>query len=509
MPGIFGRWAVVFVCGVALAGPELGARDFYVAPDGSPRGNGSRRRPWDIATALSHPVRVKAGDTIRLRGGRYAPDDTLVGSLRGEPGRPIVVRQMSHERATLDCIAITANQPGSDCLQIVGEHTWYWGFEIMNSSLTRWTNVTGSQADPRGIGVHSQGGPGTKLINLVIHDVGTTLFESQPSGIELYGTIAYNSGWDAPDRSHGPGFYIRNRSTSPAKLIRDNVLFQHFRQALQGYGSFHNVFSNFLVEGNVLFNNGIGRGGLHRNLMFGNSNSDHRNNAFVENYTYYASGNERGSNMFGQADGGCAGLTIRGNVFSQGPGRTAAEIHHCDEVTIADNHFYGKTSYSNGDGTIEVSNDSFRRHFPDNRYFGDGKPEPTDTLVVVRANQYEANRANIVVYNWSAECSVQADLSTLRIPFGARYELRNVRDYFGRGLRGVYRGQAITIPMSGWRVQQPLGDFQGELPATEPEFGAFVLTWRVAPWLSRRSRMLSAFDSPAQRFQVALACVTR
>ena len=88
--------------------------------------------------------------------------------------------------------------------------------------------------------------------------MGTTLFESQPSGIEIAGLIAYNSGWDGPDRSHGPGFYIRNRSDWPTKLIRDNIVFQHYRQALQGYGSFNNVFSNFLVEGNVLFNNGIG-----------------------------------------------------------------------------------------------------------------------------------------------------------------------------------------------------------------------------------------------------------
>ncbi len=508
MPGLIGRWAVMVVCGAALVGSELGARDFYVAPDGSPRGNGSRRSPWDVVTALAQPRRVQAGDTIRLLGGRYVPQETLVSSLQGAPGRPIVVRQMAGERATIDCVAITAKQPGSDCLRIVGAHTWYWGFEIMNSSTVRWTNVTGSTGDPRGIGLHSQAGPGTKLINLVIHDVGTTLFESQPTGIELYGMIAYNTGWDAPDRSHGPGFYIRNRSTSPTKLIRDNVLFQHFRQALQGFGSFNNVFSNFLVEGNVLFNNGIGRSGLHRNLMFGNSNADHRDNAFIENYTYYASGGGRGSNLFGQADGGCTGLTLKGNIFSQGPGRTAAEIHRCQEVAISDNHFYGKTSYSNADGKIDVSSESFRKHFPENRYFGDGEPEPKETLIQIRANQYEPNRAIIVVYNWGGGCSVRADLSQLDIPEGAQYELRSVRDYYGQGLRGPYRGRPIRIPMSGWPVRQPIGEFDGELPATEPEFGVFVLTWRVAPWLSHRGRMLSLFERAGPRNGSSLVCAT-
>ena len=343
---------------------------------------------------------------------------------------------------------------------------------------------------------HSQAGPGTKLINLVIHDVGTTLFESQPTGIELYGIIAYNTGWDAPDRSHGPGFYIRNRSTSPTKLIRDNILFQHFRQGLQGYGSFNNVFSNFLVEGNVLFNNGIGRNGLHRNLMFGNSNTDHRNNAFVENYTYYASGEGRGSNMFGQAVGGCTGLTLRGNVLSQGPGRTAAEVHRCDDVAISDNHFYGKTSYTSADGKVDASGESFRRLFPENRYFGAGEPEPKETLVQIRANQYEPNRATFVVYNWAGRCSVQANLWKLGIPEGAQYRLRNVRDYYGPGLRGRYTGRPIRIPMLGWPVQRPIGDFVGELPSTEPEFGVFVLTWRVKPWLRPRPTLSSMFHCP-------------
>ena len=41
-------------------------RHYYAAPDGSPTGNGSREKPWDIRSALS-AGRVRPGDTIWLR----------------------------------------------------------------------------------------------------------------------------------------------------------------------------------------------------------------------------------------------------------------------------------------------------------------------------------------------------------------------------------------------------------------------------------------------------------
>lgn len=286
-----GRILVLQIVLLAVASlfsaPGAFAAHYYVSPQGTAFGDGSPGRPWDIATAFAHPPEVLVGDTIWLLGGIYELPATLVSSLAGTEASPIIVRQAPNQRATLDCRLVTAAGPGVDCVRLGGRHTWYWGFEIMNSGAARWAAESGSQANPRGTGIHSQAGAGTKLINLVIHDVGLALFESQPSGIEIYGVIAYNSGWDAPDRSHGPGFYMRNRAAWPQKRLRDNIIFQHYRQGLQGYGSFRNVFSNFLVQGNIVFNNGVGRNGLHRNLMFGNDNTEHVQNIFLENFTYF------------------------------------------------------------------------------------------------------------------------------------------------------------------------------------------------------------------------------
>jgi hypothetical protein len=498
---IAGMAGFLFTLSFAWGAPAQ-AGQFYAAPGGAPHNDGSRARPWDIVTAFAHPKAVLPGDTIWLLGGRYSIRETLVSSLQGRAGAPVIVRQASGERAMIDCADAIRGPTGGDCLLLRGHDAWYWGFEVMNSSPFRHASTAGSQADPRGLGIHSAAGAGTKLINLIVHDVGTTLFESQPSGIEISGMIAFNSGWDGPDRSHGPGFYIRNRQGWPSKLLRENILFQHYRQALQGFGSFDNVFSNFIVEGNVVFNNGVGADGFHRNLMFGNANSRHLNNAFLDNYTYYPPSGSGGSNMFASEEGGCQGLLLSGNVFAHGPDRKAVEINRCLDVVLRDNFFQGETVLRESDRLEEITGQAFAQRFPENRY----ETEPSGSLVRVRPNPYEPNRAHIIVYNWEDRCEIDVDLSSLSIPTGARYELRNVQDYFGEPLSGIYRGRDLSIPMHGWVPAKPAGDFDRALPETLPRFGAFVLTWRVKPWTERRNGLSRFAAGPRSRVQAG-ACV--
>lgn len=477
--------AAVAVLSALIAAPAAWSADFFAAPSGYAQAQGTFTDPWTIETALAHPAAVKPGDVIWLRGGTYALQQTLASRLRGAAGRPILVRQFPGERATLDCHLVTETGAGSECLLLQSEHTWYWGFEITNSSPVRHSPASGSTPNPRGLGIQSQGGPGTKLINLVIHDVGTSLFESQRSGIEIYGTIAYNSGWDGPDRSHGPGFYVRNRSGDPQKTIADNIVFQHYRQGLQGYGSFDNVFSNFLMEGNVFFNNGIGRGGFHRNLMFGNENTDHRDNVFIENFTYFSPGTGAGSNTLGSDAGGCRGLTLLGNVFAHGPARAAVEVNHCEDMQIAGNLFYGTTSQAPAGGGTHADSEAFRAAFPANAYYGTSLSRPRGVMMFLRPNRYEPGRAHLILYNWDLLSTVLVDLGSLPIRAGDRYEIRNVQDYFGAPMRGVYRGGPIEIPTSGWRAEPPIGFGSQSLPATFPEFGVFVVTWGRAAEGSR------------------------
>src|SRR5262249_47184213 len=114
------------------------ATEYYVAPNGSPSGNGSMGSPWDLHTVLGYSSPVHPGDPVWLRGGTYA--GTFTSHINGTASSPIVVRQYPGERAIIDGGSIG----GTAMLTVGGSYTWYWGFEIMSSDPNRVSAQTGS-----------------------------------------------------------------------------------------------------------------------------------------------------------------------------------------------------------------------------------------------------------------------------------------------------------------------------------------------------------------------------
>ena len=99
----------------------------------------------------------------------------------------------------------------------------------------------------------------------------------------------------------------------------------------------------------------------------------------------------------------------------------------------------------------------------------------------MRPNQYEAGRANIVIYNWQQLAAVPVDVSSI-LRGNDQYEVRNVQDFFGAPvLRGTYLGGTLAIPMIAVTPSVPLGGWPGAAPPlTGPEFNAFVVL-RIGP----------------------------
>ena len=128
-PRVLQRLLLLLAC--AAVDRVASAADFYVSPGGSSSGNGSINSPWDLQTALNQPSSVHPGDTIWLRGGTYVGH--YLSNLNGTSASPIVVRQYAGERATLDGNDGTANIT----LDVEGTYSWFWGFEVMNSSTNR------------------------------------------------------------------------------------------------------------------------------------------------------------------------------------------------------------------------------------------------------------------------------------------------------------------------------------------------------------------------------------
>lgn len=485
---------------------------WYVSPNGSWRGDGSRERPWSLEKALSHPQQVEPGDVIFMLGGLYRPRSPLVCRLRGGAGTPVELRGDPESELVRIDTALAGSKFG---LRIADLYVRLAGFELFNSSPVRWSDTPGGEGDPRGIGLLCEGGAGTELVDLIVRDFGTSLFESQPSGLVIRGCLFFNSYWDAPDRSHGPGLYVRNPVGAPQKRIVENVIFQHGRQGLQGFGSI--PFANVAVEGNVFFNNGVARDGFHRNVMFGNASDDHDGVRFEDNVMYLTPNGNRGHdyNLLG-GDGGSHGLEFTGNWVIH-RGHEALRIQRADGLRVSGNRIFGGLYFSSFDGLEEVRDEAFEQRFPANEYFD----EPPVGEVWVRQREREGRpdhwdgriRLIVTVVNWAgggvASVSLENYRSAGKLDSIETVQVCSVQDPSHWESVAVSDG-AIEIPLTGWTPAAPAGRSGEEpLPETLPEFGVFWVEWIDPGWVAE-GRSPQAMSDPAaglpteQRRQVRL-----
>ncbi len=329
-----------------------------------------------------------------------------------------------------------------------GAYTWYWGFEVMDSNPNRYNPTSGSNpvdARDQGVGVW---GPGTKIINLVIHDAGQGVGPtSVATNSEYYGNIIYYNGWSAPDRGHGHAIYAQNYDGG-SKLIKHNIMFDQFAYNLHAYGSSTAGFMNSRVEGNVWW-----RG---TSLVGGESGFDIGGTSVTGNFCWLA------PLTMGYSTADCANVTVSGNYLTNlgggmfGPGSSGCRAGE----TITGNTFVGDVNgFTQGD-------------YPNNTYYSRTSP-PTQDKVTILPNAYEPGRATIVVYNWDGSAAQALDLTGVVSP-GAAYEIRNAQNFYGPAVvSGTYAGGSVTLPMTGLTPATPVG--YAAPPSTGPAFAAFVV----------------------------------
>ena len=426
------------------------ASDYYAAPSGT-GGDGSLARPWTLAQGFNNSV-VQPGDTLWLRGGVYA--GTFTSTLKGSASKPIIVRQYPGERATLD-----GGSSGDAVLTIQGGWTWYWGFEVINSSPQRTLRDPGSwnPENARGTGVNIYG-VNVKCINLIVHDTSLGFgFWSGTGDSELYGNLVYNNGWEAPDRGHGHGIYAQNDQNT--KRVVNNVIFNQFGYGIHIFGSSAAFLNNFVVEDNTSFDNGLlsRTTGFTMNLLLGGG-SVAQSPTVMDNDAYFDPKFQKGENNIGY-NAGCTDLTFAQNYFVA---PMALRLIACKPATITQSTFVGAIQGFAPDGSNVVTTTL-----------------PPLNRVVVRPNSYEPGRAWITVFNWENKSSVSADVSKV-LTAGDRYIVRDAENYFGAPVAsGVYNGGGVTLPMLLEHVALPIGDAPVVPDHTAPQFAAFSLE-RVA-----------------------------
>jgi hypothetical protein len=419
-------------------------RALYVTPDGSSSGDGSAEHPWSIDYALNQPAGLQPGDTIYVRGGTYNGSFTV--KLKGDSSAWITVRAYPGERVTL------SNDDGY-VLDIAGcEYVNFWGLEIAGSETSR--NSSG-HSEAYGIRVN-QGieSHDVRFINMVVHDVQKMGFGwwQALTNSEISGSLIYFNGSTKLDH----GVYTHN--VNGTKYLTNNIIFDNASHGLHAYAeNAGKGLNNFVVDGNTLFNNGSIGGTFKRNMLMGGL-TPIKNAVITNNYTYYPGSSGQSLNLGYEA--GSSDTRMQGNYFAGG----AFEISGgASGLNMSSNYIYAPG------GLRGVAPSSFA----DN---GWTTSKPTDIHFYVRPNQYESNRANITIYNWSQAPVVSipaASLAGIAIPAGAQYELHNAQNFYEDVVTGTYNGSAIDVPMTGHSVAQPVA--AGKPDSTFPEFGAFVL----------------------------------
>jgi hypothetical protein len=479
-------------------------REFFVSPSGTASGNGSREHPWDIETALRHPAAVKPGDTIWIRGGRYgsgAAGAVLRSRLTGTPRDPIVVRARPGERAIIDAWLQVGCCEG-DSKPGEGAWVWFWGLEFAGFHSDR---SSGRSGPPDYTAMANHAGadtwaPGSRFINCIVHDTsgGLSLWQEN-SGGEAYGNLIYHVGGQGPDRGHGHGFYAQNGDGF--KRLADNIVFNNFGNGMQCYGSNKARVRNFVVEGNIVFDNGsiAAANSASDNILFAGGEGGAQDIRILDNYTYFRPGID-GYNELGYPWSEINGTAVvRDNYFVGGldpvdiwrwasfefTNNLVAEAAHplinlvppkspATTTYKFDNNLY----YGSGSFTIDQSGKSW----PQWRAAGGmdansrhSANRPSGASAFVRPNRYEPGRGHIVIYNWDRSPVVPVDVSAVLQP-GARYELRDAENYFGKPvIEGVYKGERLPVPMTGLTAAQPNGSVPRPAVHTAPDFGAFVL----------------------------------
>jgi hypothetical protein len=404
---------------------------------------------------------------------------------------------------------------------------WFHGLEITDSGTDSRIWATASDDDFLNVAQRRQNGifnygTRTKIIDCVVHDVFNGVGAwAQAVDSEYSGVIAFNNGTSAPDRGHGHGFYIQNELNG-SKSFRQVVSMQNFGMVSQMYVSRDDV-----PQGNVVFDSTVWVAAdpglsplVNQSFLLGGA-------APVRNVTI------RSSHFFGRplqigyASPNNDNILVTNNVL-----RSGVLLSLSRHVTLTGNIFAATPAYDailvsmrletgNAPADYSFSNNVYIRSnlaWPYHQFFvapvndancgyywfsttteGYGYcPAPQswqETLgfdksgstfqtspppganVVLLADPYDERRYLVVVHNWDRAPTVQLNVASLRWRNGVRYVLRNVADYYGDIVRGIYQGSVdLPIAMTGHSISTPNGFTTPLALSTFPDFDVFVLT---------------------------------
>jgi hypothetical protein len=316
----------------------------------------------------------------------------------------------------------------------------------------------------------------------------------EATNAEVYGSIVYNNG-RTDNFDHG--IYCASRSSA---LLKDNVVFDNWAVGIQCFSKPENdpeaALQNIHLDGNASFNNSVW--GVPRVDIFVGGLVPASGITVDQNYTYRTNFSNTevvdvGYNLVVNEDvvltnnyfvggwshvGAWTSAIVTGNtLFNFTNGGMLWNLGDLNGQTWRDNTFLGDPTavawrYDTNAATPFDGWRTLTGLASPGRYTGDA---PTGVKIVVRPNQYEPGRANIIVYNWAQQRTVSVDVSGVLFP-GDHYVVQHAQDFYGTPIAsGVYTGGALELPMVSITPPTPLGTSTPPAPVTGPTFNVFVL----------------------------------
>lgn len=376
--------------------------------------DGSLLSPFALPAGLGASAWVKPGGTLYVLDGTMTSDATL--TLVGSPGNPATIRAYGTGAKLNGGVTVSG-----DDLLIRDLEIYYGGWTSRESAQTG--------SNPADIPLEKAlGGTGkrVKFINCILHDLPLIYFSEDAEEIEFYGCVIYHIGWTAPDRQHGHGLYLH--STVQTCKVVDCIIFDNFGWGIHAYAPLGSQLKYFEFVGSTVFGNGSLGGTLNPGILLGADSGQADTATIRENMTY---GNKAGYGLqfYGA---GATNITLTDNYIPEGKTGTYTAV------------------VESGNTYLTIGNTSF-----------------------LRANEYNANRANLTIYNQDEVDTVEMDVSALG--WTGQVIVRNVQDYINdTQTLEVVDGAIIVNMQAGNRtVATPVG---WTAPATTfPKFGAFVL----------------------------------
>jgi hypothetical protein len=383
-------------------------------------GTGIIGDPWDLTTALNAAeieTTFKINRTLYLRAGTYSGNFT--NYLDGAENRPIIIRPYQNEHVIID-----------GTLAVQGNYVIFRDLEIFYSGWTSRENTNeNSPDDIATLGDSNFRAPNSKFINCVIHNMTGPYMGLEAVGGEFYGCVLYHNGWLAPLRGHGHGLYVQN-STGQME-VRDCILFDNFGWGLHAYAGQGTRIYNILMEGNTSFKAGSLSGTGRPNFLLGAESAVSEGCTIKNNMSY----------------GGSVGLSFY---------RAGANL-----LELSGNYMPDGKSQDWGGYTADVES---------NNYWGTAIGNQT----FLRGNEYDANRANLTIYNEAQSNTINVNVSSL---FGASGTVKayNVQDYFTDIQTLTITAGVITVNMQAANRTVATPVLWTAPAKTFPQFGAFIL----------------------------------